>query len=323
MPGLSRAASRVAVISDMNGSYGGECCEPGVAEAVRRLVERGPDLVIVTGDMVAGQRLDPPLSREAVEAMWESFHAKVTVPIVEAGIPLAVTPGNHDASAYERFALERGIYREQWTERVPSLRFVDRENYPFDYAFSLGEALFVSLDVTRPGPVEKGRLDWLDRLLAREGGKFRHRAVFSHLPIFPFSQGRETEVTADRELERLLTKRGVDLYLSGHHHAYYPGFFNGVRHVGQACMGAGPRKLIGSERVSKRAVTWIEFDGDRVDVTALTFPLLDRAIDIETLPRRIRSRHGTLIRDDLRSEAPGGQEASEPDIYREWKGTTP
>jgi hypothetical protein len=307
--GAARAGLRVAVISDMNGSYGSTRYEPGVAEAIRRLVALKPDLVISTGDMVAGQRLNPPLRRDAVEAMWAAFHAEVTHWIQSAGIPFAVTPGNHDASSHENFAPERKIYREQWLDRVPPVHFVDRRNYPFNYAFTVDEVLFVSLEATRAGPLAGDQRSWLDRLLTREGRHFRHRVVFSHLPIYPFSEGVETEVTTDHELERLLRRHNVELYLSGHHHAFYPGYRGGVRFVGQACLGAAPRRLIGAGRASERAVTWLEFDGERVAVTALSGPQLDRPIDLETLPRSIQSRFGTLIRDDLRPGAAPGMAA--------------
>ena len=320
---LSQNSLQVAVISDVNGSYGTNCCEPGVAEAIRRLVELKPDLVIITGDMIAGQRPNPVLSDDAIEKMWISFHAEVTEPIRDAGIALAVTPGNHDASVYEKFAHEREIYRKQWLDRVPNVSFVDRNNYPFDYAFSVGKVLFVSLEATRKGPFEKNRLHWLDSLLEHQGKKFQNSVVFSHLPVFPFTQGQENHVTGDLELEQLLKRHGVDLYLSGHHHAFYPGIRDGVRYVGQSCLGANPRKLIGSEQVSERAVTWLEFHDSRLEITALVVPQLDDAIDIKTLPPSIQSSFGTLIREDLALPVTIGMAAFTTDIFYPWKGTTP
>jgi 3',5'-cyclic AMP phosphodiesterase CpdA len=307
LPLLAEAATlRVAVISDLNSAYGSTRYEPGVAPAIARLVELHPDLVISTGDMVAGQRLHPPLERPAVLAMWAAFHAQVTDPVTAAGIAFAATPGNHDGSAYAGFALERAIYREQWQPRTQGLRFVDRGDFPFHYAFAMGDVLFVSLDATRVGALEPAQRAWLGSLLEREGGNYRHRVVFGHLPVYPFAQGRETEVTADHDLERLLQRHGVELYLSGHHHAFYPGYHDGIRHVGQACLGAGPRKLIGDAARSERAVTWLEFDEDGTRIAALVVPQLERRIDFATLPASIRSRYGTLVRDDLRRQAPPG-----------------
>jgi hypothetical protein len=294
------AALRVVVISDLNSSYGNTHYEPAVASAVQRIVELRPDLVISTGDMVAGQRRHPPLAQPAVDAMWASFHAVVSDRLQAAGIPLAVTPGNHDASAYERFALERRIYRDQWLARRPGVRFIDDARYPFQYAFAVGQTLFVSLDVTRVGEVGADQRRWLEELLAREARRFRHRVAFSHLPVYPFTHGRETEVSADHALEEILRRHGVELYLSGHHHAFYPGYHQGIRFVSQACLGAGPRALIGDAARSARAITLLEFpDEGPIAVRALAAPDFRREIDRSTLPAAIGSRYGELVRDDL------------------------
>ena len=293
---------RVAVISDLNGAYGSAEYDTAVRGAVAALRRLQPGLVISTGDMVAGQRLHPVLQADRVEAMWSAFHAVVTDPRRGSGIPLAVTPGNHDASAYPLFTHEREIYAAQWTQRVPSLEFVDRAGYPFHYAFAVGGVLFVSLDVTRVGVVDRAQKAWLDALLSRHGDGYAYRVVFSHLPLFAFTEGRETEISADAELEALLRMHRVDLYLSGHHHAFYPGFRDGVAYIGQACLGAGPRRLLGSSGRSRRAVTWLEFSGEGVTVDALSGVALDERIDVQALPPRIASRLGTLVRLDLAPE---------------------
>ena len=295
------AALSVIVISDLNGSYGSTRYEPAVGLAVSRILELKPDLVISTGDMVAGQRLHPPLAAPAIEAMWTAFHATVSTPLAEAGIPLAVSPGNHDASAYASFLAERQIFLDQWQSRVPQLEFVDRDGYPFNYAFALGGVLFVSLDVTKVGALDEPQRRWLDGLLETHGRRYRHRVVFSHLPIYPFTVGRESEVSADHELERILQRHGVELYLSGHHHAYYPGYHQGIRFVSQACLGAGPRPLIGTGNRAGRAITVLEFDGQgAVAIGALGGPRFRDPVEIRQLPESIESRFGTLVRDDLR-----------------------
>lgn len=307
----ARAALSVIVISDLNGSYGSTNYEPGVSLAVSRILELEPDLVISTGDMVAGQRLHPPLGAPAVEAMWRAFHATVSAPLSEAGIPLAVTPGNHDASAYASFRAEREIFRQQWQSRAPRLEFVDRDGYPFSYAFALEGVLFVSLDVTKVGTLDEAQRRWLDELLAAHGKRYRHRVVFSHLPIYPFTDGRESEVSADHELERILRRHQVELYLSGHHHAYYPGYHGGIRFVSQACLGAGPRPLIGTGSRAGRAITVLEFpEQGSITIGALGGPRFRDPVEIGGLPQRIESRFGTLLRDDLRPREPAA--ASRP-----------
>jgi len=289
---------RVAVISDLNGGYGSTEYESTVDGAVRRIVEMKPDLVINTGDMVAGQRR-PHLARPQVEAMWQSFHAQVSDPLAKAGIPLAVTPGNHDGSAYHGFELERQIYGEQWTGRRPAVSFVDDAHYPYYYAFAAGDALFVSLDATTLGELPPEQMTWLKELLARHGDRYRQRVVFSHVPLWPFAQRREREFIGDPALEQILRDGHVDLYLSGHHHAFYPGHKDGIHLVSQSCAGAGPRRLIGSAERSPRAITLIEIDGAQLRLAALQEPDFTQPIDWRSLPERIQSKAAELIRADL------------------------
>jgi len=182
---LGQAAAgplRVAVISDLNGSYGSTRYEASVDRALERILALKPDLVISTGDMVAGQR-KPHLTKPEVAAMWQAFHAHVSEPLAAAGIPLAVTPGNHDGSAYGGFEAERRIYGEQWGARKPGLRFLDDAHYPFYYAFAAGDALFISLDATTVGGLPGEQMDWLRDLLERHGGDYAQRVVFSHVPL--------------------------------------------------------------------------------------------------------------------------------------------
>ena len=117
----------VAVISDLNDAYGSTTHNQHVHAATAWITETlQPDLVVSAGDMVAGQRrgLD-------YMAMWRGFHAAVTDPMIEAGIPLAVTPGNHDASGSPAFWEERIHFAREWTRRRPQLSFVDDRFYPF------------------------------------------------------------------------------------------------------------------------------------------------------------------------------------------------
>jgi hypothetical protein len=50
-------------------------------------------------------------------------------------------------------------------------------------------------------------------------------------------------------------------------------------------------------------VTWLEFSDEGVTVAALTGAALDGRIDLNTLPPRIDSQLGTLVRLDLAPEA--------------------
>jgi hypothetical protein len=303
LPTLAGAAGslRVAVISDLNGAYGSTDYGGAVDRAVSRIVELKPDLVISTGDMVGGQR-KPPLDREQLERMWQAFHTHVSDPLAAARIPLAVTPGNHDGSAYRGFEQERAIYREQWLPRSPQVRFVDNAGYPFHYAFEIADVLFISLDATTVGRLTRTQMDWLRRILDKHGPGHARRIVFSHVPLWAFTQGREREFIGDPDLETLLVSAGVDLYLSGHHHAFYPGVKSGIGFIAQSCLGSGPRRLIGTRERSKRGFTWLEFGGNGIEVAAYREPDFRAEIGWDGLPRQIHTATGDMVRADL---APG------------------
>ena len=293
-------ASRIVVISDLNGSYGSVTYHSAVDRSIQRILQLQPDLVISTGDMVAGQRIRSLLVREEIEEMWQAFHHKVTKPIQAAGINFAVTPGNHDGSAYRRYHLERKIYAEQWGNRKPEVQFLDDTYYPFYYAFQIQDTLLISLDATTPGALDEKQKNWLEQLLDNEGNSYTHKIIFSHVPLWPFSQERITEALFDAELETLLKRHNVDIYLSGHHHAYYPGYKDGVRYVSQACLGASPRRLIGDRIKSERSITVINIPASgRISVEAYRAPNFDDPIPLETLPEKIVSPQAMLLREDI------------------------
>lgn len=289
---------RVAVISDLNGSYGTTQYSPRVALAVQRIIALAPDLVISTGDMVAGQRR-PVLSRSEVHAMWDAFHEEVTDPLSRAGIPLVVTPGNHDASDYGGFEQEREIFAEEWRVRKPSLDYIDQNDFPFFYSFRMKGITFVSLDATVVGPLQGGQAARL-----RDAAMGQDTVIaFSHLPLWPFAIERETEVIGDPGLQELFALIDLDLHLSGHHHAFYPGWKDGVAFVGQACLGAGTRRLIGTDTRSEHAITVLDVSehGD-ISVSAFTGEGFSDLLDWTALPPRLVHGATILTRLDLVKE---------------------
>lgn len=291
------ATLRIAVLSDLNGSYGSTTYESSVHAAVAALVDGvKPDLVLVTGDMVAGQQAGLDYA-----AMWKGFHAAVTTPLTTAGIPVAITPGNHDASAYSAFAAERAEFVKQWSspERTPKVAFVDESNWPLRYSFAYKGAFFVSIDATTVAKLSAEQRAWVDAQLAGAAA-YKVKIAYAHLPIHPFAIGRETEVTNDLELEKIFATRGLTMFVSGHHHAYYPGAAGGVRQIGTSCAGAGPRRLIGTSTTSPKSVLRIDVEDDVVtSVEALAAPSFTTPIARSSLPTKLTYGSHTLTRDDL------------------------
>lgn len=287
----------VAVISDLNGSYGSTNYPKFASDVINRIIDIKPDLVISTGDMVAGQQ-KPLLPQAQVEAMWKSFHTIISDPLASAGIPFVVTPGNHDGAASPDFLQERAIYAKQWQARKPGVHFLADSNYPFYYAFKVENVVFVSVDATMVGPLPAKQMTWLEKLFASADVKNSKLVLFSHVPLWPFAAGRENDFIGDSKLEKLLQKAGVDLYLSGHHHAFYPGHKDGIYYVSQACVGAGPRTLIGNKSISEKGFTLIQIDGENLRVNAFQGTNLTIPTDWNQLPRTINSKVATFVRAD-------------------------
>lgn len=284
----------IAVVSDLNGSYGSTTYQAEVHAAAAAIVALQPDVVLSTGDMVAGQQagLD-------YDAMWAGFHAAVSEPLAAARIPFAVAPGNHDASAYAGFADEREVYVEQWSSRKPDLQWIDDTAWPLSYSFTMGSVLFVAVDSTTIGSLPAAHMTWIeDQLVA--GADQPVKILYGHVPLYPFAQGREDEVIGDADLEDMLLVHDVTMFVSGHHHAYYPGRRGELGLVSMACLGASPRTLIGDTATSSRSILRIDVEGDgTVQVLdAYGGAAFDEPIARQTLPASVSYGGVTITRDD-------------------------
>jgi hypothetical protein len=131
------------------------------------------------------------------------------------------------------------------------------------------------------------------------GASYPVKIVYGHVPLYAFAQGRETEVQNDRDFERMLVDRGVTMFISGHHHAYYPGKRGALRLVSTSCAGEGPRRLVGSSTVSPRSLLLLEIDTAGVrSVEALAEPRYEAPIPRASLPTSLTYGSTTILRDD-------------------------
>jgi 3',5'-cyclic AMP phosphodiesterase CpdA len=280
------------VISDLNQSYGSTSYGSAVHAAVEALSTRRPPLVLITGDMVAGQKrgVDAP-------AMWRAFRRAVRDPLAKAGVTLAPTPGNHDAAP--GFDAERAEYVREWGRPDERLTLLDASAYPLRYSFTFRGAFFLSLDAARIGPISAEQRAWVEQQLVA-AASYRPKIVFGHVPLYPIAHGREKEILYDDDLEHLFARHGVDLYVSGHHHAYYPGRSPSLRHLAMPCLGGGARPLIGTRGASAQALALLEIDdGELTSIEAYAAPRFEQPIARTRLPRKITLGRRTLTRDDV------------------------
>jgi hypothetical protein len=298
---------RAVVFGDFNGPFGSTTYSPAVGRVVRSIVEVWrPDIVLSAGDMIAGQSAALPDAR--FPEMWRAFDATVAAPLRNAGIPFAFALGNHDASAARDargaflFQRERDHAAAYWRDPVhrPRLDYVSAHNFPFAYGFVFRGIFFLAIDasshVVQDGPWV---LAALESAAARAA---RMRIVLGHLPFYGISEGRNKpgEVVRDGDRWRTLFEaRGVDLYISGHHHAYYPAHRGRLRllHSG----GVGARRYVGHPHVASRStVTLMEIDPGRRSIELITYDVNTRArVELVELPRCIAGYNGPVFRLDV------------------------
>jgi len=250
---------KIAVISDLNSSYGSTVYHPDVAAALKALDSIKPDIILCGGDMVAGQKVS--LTKTQLQNMWGSFDNNVLKPIQEMKVPFGFTVGNHDASpSYQE---DRQTAQEFWSTKRDDLglKYVDDSHFPFYFSYQQQGIFFISWDAAS-SKVNQEVLDWMEKQLqSKVAKKAKLRILLGHLPLYAIvaSKNKPGEVLADNQnTANFFKKNGIDLYISGHQHAYYPASEQQLRLLNAGCIGEGPRPLLEHDSPATRAYTIIE-----------------------------------------------------------------
>lgn len=291
---------RIVVISDLNNAYGSVDYEPEVLATINRIIhEWKPQLVICGGDMIAGQR--PSLTDARVDSMWMAFDAFVAKPLRDAGIPFAFTIGNHDGSGYPNHVRDRASARSYWTipEHSTGLNFVDKGDFPFWYSFRSGPVFFSSWDASTES-IPNDNMSWLNSQLELDVARdASHRIVMGHLPLYGVAIGRDTKgnVLAKADSMRSwLEERGVDMYVSGHHHAWYPGRHTYLNLLNAGAIGSGTRSLLDGS-APRKTVTVIDMHLDGSNWVETTYDATTwEFVSPSSLPKQLETLGGTIIR---------------------------
>ena len=303
-----RGDVRVVVLSDFNPSYGETAYSPQVAKVVRAITEMWqPDLFLSAGDLVGGQKTSLPDERFA--QMWAAFDDTVAAPLRGANIPYAVTMGNHDGSSLRDssggfvYGRERDAARAYWqqTQAETQLTLQDGADFPFNYSF-IFEGVFFAVWDASSATITDTQLAWLQGELASEEARAAPlRVLVGHLPLYGVSdeKNRPGEVlTSGDALRRTLETLGVDLYISGHHAAYYPAKVGSLTLLNTG--GVGARRLLGGDAPPQSAVTVLDIEFDPLELRLTTFDTTTfQEIPLARLPERLDGLNGTLTRLDL------------------------
>ena len=301
---------RIVVISDLNSAYGSTSYEPEVHQALKLIPTLKPDLVLCSGDMVAGQ--NAKLSNAQIQAMWDAFDRQIAQPLRQQNIPFGFTLGNHDASSsldqnqQYRFQNERNLAANYWQNPAnnPGVNFIDKTHFPFYYTFTQNNTFFLVWDGSSHH-IPADKLAWVEKSLASPAAsQAKLRIVIGHLHLYAVAEGRNKpgEVMKNAEqLRALLERYQVHTYVSGHQHAYYPGRRGNLELLHTGLLGAGPRALIGRQRRSAKTLTVLDLNFDQPDT--IRYTTYDMAtltvIETQTLPRFLLGHNGRVIRRDL------------------------
>ena len=299
---------RIVVISDLNSQYGSTEYEPEVERAIALIPQWQPDLILCGGDMIAGQKQS--LSKTQIESMWQAFDRHIAQPLREDRIPFGFTIGNHDGSGAIKeqsliFKQERDLAKAYWLKHQSelSLNFVETANYPFYYSFQQKGIFFLVWDASTQN-ISEQQLAWVQQALNSDiAQQSKTKIVIGHLPLYPVAvaKNKPGEYLAQGEkLRSLLQQHQVQLYISGHHHAYYPGKKEQLELLHAGALGQGARQLINSSLSPYPSITLVDLELATSKITYTTYNAKTwELIDIKQLPTSITANNETIMRHDL------------------------
>lgn len=294
---------KMLIISDLNDSYGSVTYSQEVHDIINKITAIKPDIILCGGDMVAGQKAS--LTEQNLQDMWYSFDRDVLSPIHELGIPFGFTMGNHDASP--NYYNDRKVASAFWEKNQAkvNLTFVDSTHFPYYFSYVKNNIFFMSWDASSAQIPDEVK-SWMKEQLATSiAKKARGRILLGHLPLYAIvqSKNKKGEVLNDAdETLAFLKENHIDMYISGHQHAYYPASKESVTLMNCGCIGGGPRKILGQDDEPYKAYTIIEIPKRKgvkkakiIGIKASTH----EHIDIKSLPSTVTGFNGTVQRLDL------------------------
>ncbi|MGB3573307.1 MAG: metallophosphoesterase [Phormidesmis sp.] len=322
-----RGDIRLAVISDLNSEYGSTHYRREVTEGINLLPDWEPDMVICGGDMVAGQSAS--LSASEIEAMWAAFDTQILSPIRTAGLPFALTIGNHDASSYQDengeflYVLDRQETTKFWEghQSDTALTFVEADGFPYHYSFERDGIFYLIWDASSAS-VPPEQIAWADRALGSPAAQnAKMRIVMGHLPMYAVSQRRDRPgeyLNQADELRALLERHNVHTYISGHHHAYFPGKAGSVNTLHCGALGSGPKSLLTTNTAAFQTLTIMDVFLDTASTVYTTYNMNTlEVVEPESLPRQIVGPNGRELRQDVALEDLSPAERSQPYVPSE------
>ncbi|RZK49920.1 MAG: metallophosphoesterase [Pedobacter sp.] len=287
---------KVLIISDLNGPYGTTNYSSEVLSVINRLDKLKPDLILCGGDMVAGQKRS--LTEENLQAMWNSFDENIFQKIKSLKIPFGFTLGNHDASP--SFSADRDIATQYWKRNKANLNlnFVDDTHFPLYYSYIQNGKFFISWDAAA-AKIPQEVYDWMSvQLNLYQAKSASHRVIMGHLPLFAIVEAKNKPGEVNDAPEKALKffkDHQVDIYISGHQHAYYPANKENILLFNAGAIGDGPRPFIGDNAPAQKAYTLVKLGKRKKPYKFYTVnPSTNKLILLKDLPRTVKGFNGEL-----------------------------
>lgn len=290
---------KILLISDLNASYGSLSYSDDVPAVLGEIGRIKPDLILCAGDMVAGQKTG--LSESHLKEMWKHFKTTVLQPIQSAKIPFGFTLGNHDASP--NFKLDRAVANSFWQAEKDeiALQYVDASHYPFYFSYVQQGVFFISWDASG-AKISQELYQWLEaQCKLPVARKASARILLGHLPLYAIvaAKNKVGEVNSNPDSAlAAFSRSGIDMYISGHQHAYFPGKKGALTLLNAACIGDGPRALLNHSEPAKKGYTLVEIPlkkGNEMSIRTF-MPKSNVEISLQSLPDHISGFNGTLSR---------------------------
>jgi 3',5'-cyclic AMP phosphodiesterase CpdA len=154
-----------------------------------------PDLVVFTGDQIAGY--SPKLKGVGAEAAIRKTIQELLAPLEKRNVPFTITFGNHDHTTALSLEKQFEIYQESpccVAETTPGVSGVGNHNLPI-FASNGDKTVFSLYMLDSHGsagpigyaPLEPDQVDWYRRVRderkAQNGGKAVPSLLFQHIPV--------------------------------------------------------------------------------------------------------------------------------------------
>ena len=122
-----------------------------------------------------------------------------------------------------------------------------------------------------------------------------------HLPLYAVAVGKNKfgdVLTETEKLQNLLEKYNVHLYISGHHHAYFPGYKGNLKLLHTGALGSGPRVLLNSNLPPRNTLTVLDINLEPNQSFYTTYDLKTmRVVHLQELPEKITGLNGWVLRE--------------------------